>query len=156
MRKSQKNEPFETPSHSQILEWTPAHVQMMETTTDDAVWLAAGMEHVLITTIGRKSGNTHKTPLPYWLDEGDNRIVVASFAGAPKHPSWYYNLADKAANPTISVRERDQVWDSDAQVLVGGDYAHVWAGITSDRPFYIDYQAKTERRIPLVRLPKPE
>lgn len=155
MRESQRNEPFETPSHEQILQWTPAHVEMMEKTNDDSVWIAAGMHHILLTTIGRKSGNPHKTPLPYWLDENGDRIVVASFAGAVKHPSWYHNLADKSANPTVRVQERDEVWHSDAQVLQGEDRATIWAQLTADRPFFAVYQTKTERQIPLIRLSKP-
>ena len=104
MSNSQKNEPFETPSHEEILALTPMHVELLEATTDDSVWVAAGMTHVLLTTIGRKSGNTHKTPVPYWKDADGHRIIVASFAGAERHPAWYHNLADKEANPTVRVQ----------------------------------------------------
>ena len=126
----------------------------MEQTDDDMVWVAAGMSHLLLTTVGRKSGNEHKTPLPYWLDENDDRIVVASMAGAPKSPAWFHNLSDKDANPTILVRERSNMFWSDAEVLDGDDYQRTWQALTDDRPFYLAYQEKTERRIPLVRLPE--
>lgn len=156
MTQTQANEPFETPSHAQILKLTPAHVDAMETSDADSVWTAAGMKHVLLITIGRRSGKAHKTPLPYWLDPAGERIVVASFAGAVKNPAWYHNLADKSANPTVRVKERSVEWDSDAHVLDGDEYQQVWAELTADRPFYRDYQAKTERCIPLVRLPGPK
>jgi hypothetical protein len=41
-------------------------------------------------------------------------------------------------------------------VLDGADYDVTWAALTADRPFYIDYQSRTTRRIPLVRLPEPD
>jgi len=155
MIESQRNEPFETPSHEEILAITPMHVEALESSNDDAVWVTAGMKVVLVTTIGRKSGNVHKTPVPYWLDGSGNRVIVASFAGADRNPAWYHNLADKNANPTVTVREQDEVWDSDAEVLQTPEYEEIWAQLTADRPFYIDYQAGISRRIPLIRIPKP-
>ncbi len=154
MAETQKNEPFETPTHAEIKAMTPIHADMLEASNDDSVWVAAGMTHVLVTTIGRKSGNPHRTPLPYWRDPDGHRIVVGSFAGADKHPAWFHNLADKSANPTVKVQERDRIWHSDAEVLDGDDYTSTWSALTVDRPFYNDYQAKTERRIPLIRLPE--
>ena len=92
--------------------------------------------------------------LPYWQDEEDQKYVVASFSGAPANPAWYVNLADRQANPEVMVKERADTYWADAQVLDGDDYTRIWAGLTADRPFYNDYQAATERRIPLVRLVK--
>ena len=48
----------------------------------DEVWVQAGMHHVTVQTVGRKSGNAHKIALPIWRDANGHRIVVASFAGA--------------------------------------------------------------------------
>ncbi len=152
---SQESTAFTTPTHDEIVELTKMHIEALEATNDDAVWVAAGMTHVLLTIVGRKSGATRKTPLPYWKDADGHRIVVGSFAGAKKHPAWFHNLADKDANPTIHVKERDHEYWSDAQVLEGDEHAAVWAALTADRPFYNDYQAKTERQIPLIRLPEP-
>lgn len=156
MPDSQKNTAFETPTEDEIVELSKMHISVLESSNNDLVWVAAGMFHVLLTTIGRKSGIERKTPIPYWRDANGHRIVVASFAGADKNPSWFHNLADKVANPTIAVRERDFVYRSDAEVLEGDDYAATWAALTADRPFYNNYQAKTARRIPLIRLPEPE
>ena len=156
MPDSQENTPFQTPTQDEIVELTKMHIGALESSNDDLVWIAAGMSHVLLTIVGRKSGIERKTPLPYWRDTTGQRIVVASFAGAEKNPSWFHNLADKVANPTIVVRERDFVYQSDAEVLDGDDYVSTWAALTTDRPFYNNYQAKTTRRIPLIRLPEPQ
>lgn len=155
-RDDQRNEPFETPSREDIVAMTKPLVAAMEKSTSERTWTAAGMHYVLVAARGRKTGEIRKTPLPYWRDDDGHRIVIASFAGAEHHPAWYHNLADKAANPTIRVQDRDHVYWSDVEVLDGDDYARVWAGITIDRPFYLDYQAMVTRRIPLLRLREPD
>jgi len=124
----------------------------MESTDDDAVWVLAGMHHVILRTIGRRSGVEHKVALPYWLDPAGNPVVVASFSGAPNHPSWYLNLADRSANPELLVRVQGRSFWSVPEILDGDDYNATWAGLTADRAYYDDYQAQTDRRIPLVRL----
>ncbi len=150
----QRNLPFETPTQDEIVAITGMHIEALETSNDDAVWMGAGMTHVLITIVGRKSGVTRKTPVPYWRDPEGHRIVVASFAGAEHHPAWYHNIADRVANPTVTVKERDHVYESVPEVLTGDEYGRIWGLITTDRPFYVDYQAKTQRTIPLIRLPE--
>jgi deazaflavin-dependent oxidoreductase (nitroreductase family) len=146
---------WETPSLEEIPKISRMHVDAMEQSDDDMVWAQAGMHHVLLRVIGRKSGNEQKVALPTWRDPQGNRVVVASYAGAPQHPAWFLNLQDRAANPEVLVRVQGgrQFW-SRAEVLDGDDYQRVWAGLTADRAWYSDYQAKTGRRIPLVRLPE--
>lgn len=149
---SQGHEEFVEPSRDEIPKISADHVKAMESTDDDAAWVIAGMHHVVVHTLGRKSAKEHKVALPFWSDPGGHRVVVASFAGAPQHPSWYLNLADKSANPEIRIRVQRGVFWADAQVLDGDEYADTWAGLTTDRPYYDDYQTRTDRRIPLVRL----
>ena len=148
----QRNEPFEHPPRDVIPDISRAHVAAQEASADDAIWVAAGMKHVIIQTVGRKSGREHKVTLPYWLDRDGHRVVVASFAGAPQHPAWYLNLADREANPQVLCRVQGGQFWADAELLDGDDYAETWHALTADRPYYLDYQSETERRIPLVRL----
>jgi len=149
---SQGHEDFVEPSRDEIPKISADHVKAMESTDDDAAWLIAGMHHVVVHTIGRKSGKEHKVALPFWSDGDGHRVVVASFAGAPQHPSWYLNLADKEANPEVRIRVQGGLFWADAQILDGDEYTATWAGLTADRPYYDDYQTRTDRRIPLVRL----
>jgi deazaflavin-dependent oxidoreductase (nitroreductase family) len=151
-RKSQKNEPFEEPPLADIPGISRGHVAYLESTDEESAWFIAGMDHVVITTIGRKSGNEHKVALPVWFDDNGDRIVVASYAGAPENPAWYLNLSDRDANPEVRARVRGREFWADAQVLDGSDYAATWKALTEDREYYNDYQTRTERRIPLVRL----
>jgi deazaflavin-dependent oxidoreductase (nitroreductase family) len=149
----QQNEEFVEPSRDEIPGISRQHVAAMETSDDDSVWVLAGMNHVVLHTIGRKSGNEHKVALPFWADPEGRPVVVASFSGAPQHPAWYLNLSDRAANPEVLVRRQgQQLYWSTPQILEGEEYAIVWAGLTADRPYYNDYQTRTDRKLPLVRL----
>ena len=145
---------WETPSRDEIVTLTTAHVAAMETTDVDEVWQQAGMHHVLLQTVGRKSGKAHKVALPTWRDGHDRRIVVASFAGAPRNPAWYLNLADRDLNPEVLVRHQRGAYWAVPVILEGEEYEQTWALLTADRAWYDDYQEKTSRRIPLVALPE--
>jgi len=148
---------WETPSHDEIIEISRGHVAGLEMTDDDAVWCVAGMHHVLLHTIGRKSGNEHKVALPFWRDADGHRIVVGSFAGATRDPSWVLNLRDREANPRVKVRVQGGMFWSEHQVLDGGSERDVvWEAMLEDRAWYADYQARTDRTIPLVRLAETE
>ncbi len=151
VRESQRNEPYEEPPHDQIAGISRMHVQAMEAGIDEA-WAGAGMHQLLLRTIGRKSGNEHKVALPYWVDDTGAKIVVASYAGNATHPHWYLNLADRDANPEVLVRTRDGSHWAEPEVLDGDEYSRTWDALTTDREFYREYQTRTDRRIPLVRL----
>ena len=156
MTESQKVEQvWDTPSLDEIPKISRMHVDAMEQTDDDMVWVQAGMHHVLLRLVGRRSGAEQKVALPFWRDADGNRIVVASFAGAPQHPAWFLNLQDRTANPEVLCRvQGGTTFFSRAEILDGDDYTRTWAALTADRAWYNDYQAKTDRRIPLVRLPE--
>ena len=147
------NREFQTPSHEEIVAISAQHVAMMETSDADDTWIWVGMEHLLLHTVGRRSGNLHKVALPFWRDPDGNRIVVASFAGSPRDPAWFLNLSDRRANPDVLVRVQGGTFRSVPQILDGDDYAKTWAGLVADRPWYDDYVTKAGgRQIPLVRL----
>ena len=152
MSEDQGHEAFVEPPREEIPGISRQHVAAMETSDADEVWVLAGMHHVVLHTVGRRSGKDHKVALPFWRDPDGHRVVVASFSGAPQHPSWYLNLTDRTANPEVLVRVQGGRFWADAQVLDGDDYERTWAGIVADRAYYADYQTRTERRIPLVRL----
>ncbi len=57
-----------------------------------------GFKVLLLTTTGRKSGKAHTVPLGCF-DHKAGYVVVASNAGLPTHPAWYYNLK---SNPCVN------------------------------------------------------
>lgn len=148
---------WETPSHDEIIEISRAHVAGLEMSDDDAVWRVAGMHHVVLHTIGRRTGNEHKVALPFWRDGDGHRIVIGSFAGATRDPAWVLNLRDRDSNPRVKVRFQGGLYWSEHEVLdAGPERESVWAAMLEDRAWYADYQSKTERTIPLVRLAETE
>jgi deazaflavin-dependent oxidoreductase (nitroreductase family) len=141
-----------TPDRDQIVAISAKHVALMETSDADDTWIWVGMEHLLLHTVGRRTGNEHKVALPFWRDPDGHRVVVASFGGAAKDPAWFLNLSDKSANPLVKVRVQRGLFWAEAQVLDGDAYERTWAGLLADRPWYDDYRQRSGRRIPLVRL----
>ncbi|HXY44398.1 MAG TPA: nitroreductase/quinone reductase family protein [Acidimicrobiales bacterium] len=151
-RSPQAAEKFVEPPREQIPEISRAHVAALESGLAEEFWVAAGMSHLILRTLGRRSGHEHKVALPYWSDEDGSRIVVGSFAGAPQHPAWYLNLTDRERNAEVLVRVQAGAYWAEPELLDGEEYARVWAALTTDRPFYIGYTKRTSRTIPLVRL----
>ncbi len=146
---------WETPSHEEIIGITKSHVEAMETMNIDEVWVQAGMHHVMLRTIGRKSGNEHKIALPFWRDPEGVRVVVASYAGHEKHPAWFLNLRDRDANPEIYVKvQNGEFWSVPDILDEGPEHGRIWELLCDDRAWYRDYQKKCNRTIPLVRLPE--
>ena len=153
MPQDQRNTKFETPPIEEIPRITREHVAYLESTTDDKAWKSAGMRHLILQTTGRKSGKTHKVALPYWCDSSGRRIIVASYAGGKKNPAWYHNLADKEANPKVWIQDREEREWVEVELLENEQYEETWAALTRDRDYYLDYQRKCDRQIPLIRLP---
>jgi deazaflavin-dependent oxidoreductase (nitroreductase family) len=103
---------------------------------------------LLLTTIGRKSGQARTQPLAY-TQVGDGYAVIASKGGATQHPLWYLNLR---ANPLAEVtvgRETRRVRARDAQ---GEERERLWRAFADLYPGYDRYAQKTSRRIPVVVL----
>jgi deazaflavin-dependent oxidoreductase (nitroreductase family) len=151
-RESQASTKFVEPPREQIPDISRAHVAALESGNAEAFWIAAGMRHLILRTIGRRSGNEHKVALPYWSESDGSRVVVGSFAGAPQHPAWYLNLTDREKNSEVRVQVQEGSYWADPQVLEGTEYERVWAALIVDRPFYVGYTTRTSRQIPLVRL----
>lgn len=107
-----------------------------------------GSPVLLLTTTGRRSGEPRTTPVLY-IDDGDRKVVVASYGGAPQHPAWYRNLL---AHPEVTVQTGPSVQQMRADVADPEERARLWAPLVAMYPTYDEYQAKTERQLPVVVL----
>ena len=105
-----------------------------------------GSKILLLTTTGRKSGKETTTPLIFAMD-GDNPVIVASKGGAPEHPGWYKNLV---ANPAAEVQIKGDVFPVRARDAEGEERERLWKLMAATWPQYDEYQAKTDREIPVV------
>lgn len=107
-----------------------------------------GLPVIVLTTIGAKTGKLRKTPLMRVEHDGQY-AVVASQGGAPKHPVWYFNLLK---DPHVELQDGPVKRDYIAREVTGDEKAEWWARAVEVWPPYDDYQATTERTIPLIVL----
>ncbi len=130
--------------------WEPVAEQVEQYESTDGVegndW--EGANCIILHTLGRRSGKVRKTPL-IRVERDGSYVVVASMGGAPQHPVWYLNLRD---HPTVTLRDRAEVRDYRARTVTGDEKPDWWAVATAAWPAYDEYQAATEREIPLVVL----
>ena len=109
----------------------------------------AGANLLILRTIGAKSGEVRESPVAYFPEDDGSMVVVASKAGLPTHPDWYHNLK---ANPKFDVEVGADTVPVTAEEITGAEYAAKWAEIVAKAPGFGEYQTKTTRVIPLVRL----
>jgi deazaflavin-dependent oxidoreductase (nitroreductase family) len=108
-----------------------------------------GASMILIHHIGAKSGVERVAPLVHFPEDDDRTVIVASAGGAPNHPAWYHNLK---ANPKIEVEVGAETYTVVADEITGPERDEVWERVTTAAPGFADYQRKTDRVIPLLRL----
>ncbi len=108
-----------------------------------------GRKILLLTTVGNKSGKSRTVPVvPFF--EGAETYVIASLGGAPEHPAWYKNLL---ANPDVGVQIGADKWRARATAVdEGPERDRLWKAIVEQMPNFGEYQKKTSRVIPVVRL----
>jgi len=107
-----------------------------------------GRKLILLTTVGSKSGKERTVPVVPFFDGGD-MFVMASMGGSPTHPAWYTNLR---AHPEVQVQFGPEQWRAKAAPVEGEERNRLWARITAEMPNFGEYQKKTSREIPVVRL----
>ncbi|MGP3770150.1 nitroreductase family deazaflavin-dependent oxidoreductase [Streptomyces sp. SDT5-1] len=111
-----------------------------------------GAPCLLLDYQGRKSGQWRRTVLIYGRD-GEDYLIVASKGGADEHPLWYLNLQ---ANPDVRLRVETERFAARAETLSTQEKARVWDSLVELFPPYADYQKKTSRDIPVVRLTRTD
>ncbi|MFC4059568.1 nitroreductase/quinone reductase family protein [Planomonospora corallina] len=103
---------------------------------------------ILLTTTGARSGAPHTTPVGY-LPDGDRILIIASAGGSPKDPDWFRNLV---AHPRVTVEDGVFTYEAEATVLEGDERDRLFARAAEADPGWAEYQAGTERVIPVVAL----
>jgi deazaflavin-dependent oxidoreductase (nitroreductase family) len=128
--------------------WSREHVTQYEATNGEEGGDLRGRPVIVLTSVGAKSGKLRKTPLMRVEHEG-TYAVVASLGGAPKNPSWYYNLTK---NPHVELQDRASRRDYLAHEATGAEKAVWWERAVETWPDYTTYQTKTDRLIPVFVL----
>ena len=107
-----------------------------------------GVDTLLLTTRGRRSGKLRRTALIYGR-AGDDYVVVASTGGGKHHPAWYLNLV---AEPEVRVQVGADTFRARARTATASERAERWEEMAAIWPDYDRYQTKTDREIPVVVL----
>jgi deazaflavin-dependent oxidoreductase (nitroreductase family) len=107
-----------------------------------------GVNTLILTTTGRRSGEPRSTPLIYGR-HGDDYLIVASRGGAPEHPAWFLNLLE---HPEVSVQVLGERFTARARTATPEERPELWRTMAEIWPAYDGYQRKTDREIPVVVL----
>ena len=124
------------------------HVDRYETTDGEEGHDWRGTTTLILTTKGRKSGETRKNPLIYQEHDGDY-LIVASKGGWPHPPVWYLNLE---AEPEVEVQVKGDRFKARARTATPDEKPEMWKKMVATWPAYAEYQEKTDREIPVVVL----
>jgi deazaflavin-dependent oxidoreductase (nitroreductase family) len=128
-----------------------AHIKLYRENPEQAhEWNPYGkvVPALLLTSTGRKSGKARPLPLIYGRD-GDNFIIIGSKGGAPEDPQWRKNLL---ANPDAEVQVAREHYKVRARDASGAERDRLWEMMVGILPQYAEYQARTDRKIPVVVL----
>ena len=129
-------------------QWVREQVEEYEKSGGISGTTMRDMPVIIVTTRGARSGKLRKVPLMRVEHDGEY-AAVASQGGAPKNPVWYLNLA---ADPHVEVRDGTVVQAMTAREVTGEEKAIWWERCVAAFPDYADYQARTERQIPVFVL----
>lgn len=130
-------------------DWVADQVALYESSGGTDGLLLNGKPCVILWTRGRHSGTVRKSPLMRVADDEGRYAIVASMGGAPKHPVWYLNVVTDAS---VSLQDGPELRDYTARVVEGDEKVEWWKRATEVWPAYDEYQAKTDRAIPVVVL----
>ena len=107
-----------------------------------------GFEILLLTTRGRTSGEPRRVALQA-LEHGNGWAVIASYAGADRHPNWWLNLV---AQPMADVQIGRRSTPVRAGEATGEERAALWDRFVAVDDAYAEYEERTTRVIPVVVL----
>ena len=136
--------------------WIAEHIELYKTDPEKAhMWDSSHLggpgilPTLLLTTIGRKSGEPRPLPLIYKEIDGAY-VIIASKGGMPNHPIWFLNLE---ANPDCDLMVGAKPVKARARVAEGEERTRLWDELEAIYPPYKDYQVNAgDRVIPVVVL----
>lgn len=109
---------------------------------------ATGFPTLLLTVIGRKSGEKRTTPLVF-LKEGNSYVVVGSLAGYDSNPTWYLNIK---ANPNCWIQLDREKFTASSRDVTDAERADLWPKLDKVFPAWGYFQKQTDRPFPMVML----
>lgn len=128
-------------------------VQRFEATEGKEGATLFGRPIVILTTRGARTGLVRKTPL-IRIEDGGIYAVVASYAGGPRNPQWYYNLL---ATPDVVLQDGAVLSERVARELTNPRELDFWWSLADLAwPEFPEYRRAAGRKIPILLLePRP-
>ncbi len=108
----------------------------------------SGVDVLLLTATGRKSGKKRTIPLVY-IRDGSAYVITASAGGADKHPGWFFNVR---SNPNVTIQVKDKQIRAVAEVASPEKKSELWPQLLKVASNFASYQQRTSREIPMVIL----
>ena len=130
------------------LDWVREQVELYESSggMEGTTLRDTGMPCILVTHTGQKTGATRKIPLMRVEVDG-TYVLIGSMQGQEKNPAWVNNIR---AIPDVQIRDKTEVFDMRVrEVMDQEERLTLWAAAVAAYPLYDDYQAKTDRVIPV-------
>ena len=130
------------------LDWVREQVELYESSggTEGITLRDTGLPCIIITHKGGKTGAVRKIPVMR-VKVDDGYVLIGSYGGREKNPVWVYNLR---ANPDVEIRDRTEVFKMRVrEVTTDPERQRLWDAGAKAYPPYVDYQAKTSRKIPV-------
>jgi deazaflavin-dependent oxidoreductase (nitroreductase family) len=109
----------------------------------------AHLDLMLLHHLGRRSGKAYTTPVSYMPYE-DGYLLLGSFAGAATEPQWVENV-ENATALTVEVGTRTRTM-TPTVLRDGPQRDRLYETAREHWPFVLDYEQKTSRPFPVVRL----
>ncbi|HUQ00767.1 MAG TPA: nitroreductase family deazaflavin-dependent oxidoreductase [Aeromicrobium sp.] len=139
----------ETGPMDEMQEWNKRIIDEFRANAGQVGGQFEGAPLLLLHSTGAKSRRERVNPMMY-QDLGSGRLAVfASYAGMDVNPAWFHNLV---ANPDVTAEIGTEVREFRARVADAAERDPIWAKQKSDYPGFAEYEAKTDRVIPVVIL----
>lgn len=152
-----------TTKEIQSRQFTSWHIRLLKflrkLITDGNVWVLKvsrgklgnsflGVPVLLLTTVGRKTGQNRTQPL-YYLEDGERVILVASNAGTERDPAWFLNLQ---ANPQVIVNINGSEKQMSGRAASAQEKSELWPRLTTLFPKWQMMEDRSERSFNVVIL----
>jgi deazaflavin-dependent oxidoreductase (nitroreductase family) len=113
-----------------------------------------GFNGLILTTVGARSGVERTSPVGWWPGPDGSWLIVAAAGGGARNPAWYHNIAAHPDKVQIEIGGR--TIGVTAEQLHGTERSQAWQQIAAATPRFAQYQRKTDRELPVIRLvPRP-
>ena len=130
------------------IDWVRKQVEVYEGTNGEkgTTLMDSGLPCIIVTHVGNKTGGIRKIPLMR-VKVDNSYVLIGSMGGQPKNPVWVYNLR---ASPDVQIRDKHEVTEMKVrEVSDESERQSLWEASVEAYPPYEEYQAKTDRVIPV-------